>query len=69
MTLTYHFFFFFAVPGIEPRGVLPPRYTSGPIFLSLILKLGLAKLRRASLGREREREREERERESAEAGL
>ena len=57
-------FFFFAVPGIEPRGVLPLHYTPGPIFLYFILKLGLTKLRRASLSRERERERgRERERE------
>ena len=27
--------FFFAVLGIEPRGVLPPRYTPGPIFYTL----------------------------------
>ena len=27
------FFFFFVVPGIEPRGVLPPNYTPGPIFI------------------------------------
>ena len=55
------------VPGIEPRGVLPLRYTLGPIFLYFILKPGLTKLRRASLRRERQRERErqgERERES-----
>ena len=58
------FFNFFAVPGIEPRGVLPPSYTPGPIFLCFILKPGLMKLRRASFGRERERDRErERERE------
>ena len=65
------FFFFFSVPGVEPRGVLPLRYTPGPIFLYFILKPGLTKLRRASLGRERERDWErERERESerAEAG-
>ena len=51
------------VPGIEPRGILPPSYTPGPIFLSFILKQGLTKLWRASLCRERERDRE-RERES-----
>ena len=56
--------FFGGVPGIEPRGVLPPRYTPGPIFLCFILKQGLTKLQRASLGRERETGRErERERE------
>ena len=60
-------FIFFAVPGIEPRGVLPLRYAPGPIFLYFILKLGLTKLRRASLGREKERDRE-RDRERAEAG-
>ena len=63
--------FFFAVPGIEPRGVLPPCYTPGPIFLYFILKPGLMKLQRASLSRERERERDrerDRERERAEAG-
>ena len=38
-------------------------------FLYFILKLGLTKLRRASLGRERERDRDrDRERERAEAG-
>ena len=46
------------VPGIERRGVLPLRYASGPIFLYFILKPGLTKVRRASLGRERERDRE-----------
>ena len=57
-------FFLFAVPGIECRGVLPLRYTPGPIFFyALFLKPGLTKLWRASLGRERQREREtERER-------
>ena len=50
--------------GIEPGGVLPPRYTPGPVFLYFILKPGLTKLRRASLSRVREREGErERERE------
>ena len=49
------------VPGIEPRGILPLRYR--PYFLYFILKLGLTKLWRASLGRERERDRE-REKES-----
>ena len=29
----FFFFSFFAVPGIEHRGVLPPRYTPGPIFI------------------------------------
>ena len=48
----------FLALGIEPRGFLPPSYTPGPIFLCFILKPGLMKLRRASLGRERERERE-----------
>ena len=48
----------FVVPDIEPRGILPLRYTPGPIFLHFILKPGLAKLWRASLGRERERGRE-----------
>ena len=41
--------FFFAVLGIEPRGILPPSYTPSPIFLFFILKQGLTKLRRASL--------------------
>ena len=60
---------FFAVQGIEPRGVLPSRYTPGPIFLYFILKPGLMKLWRASLRRERERERErERDSKRAEAG-
>ena len=56
--------------GIECRGVLPPRYAPGPIFLYFILKPGLTKLWRASLSRERERERErerDRERERTEA--
>ena len=53
--------FCFVVPGVEPRGILPPCYTPSPIFLYFILKLGLMKLQRASLRREekeRERERE-----------
>ena len=28
-------FFFFLVPGIERRGILPPCYTLGPIFYTL----------------------------------
>ena len=32
------FLFFFAVPGIERRGVLPLRYTPGPIFLCFIFE-------------------------------
>ena len=49
--------------GLNPGGVLPPRYTPGPIFLYFILKPGLTKLQRASLSRERQREKErERER-------
>ena len=31
--LFIYLFIYFAVPGIEPRGVLPPRYTPGPIFI------------------------------------
>ena len=64
--LSYCTFFFFVLPGIEPRDVLPPRYTPGPIFLYFVLKSGLTKLRRASLSRQRERDRQtekERERE------
>ena len=34
-SLFIYFFFFFAVPGIEFRGVLPPRYAPGPIFYAL----------------------------------
>ena len=49
-------FLFLAVLRIELRGVLPPRYTPGPIFLYFILKPGLTKLWRASLSRERDRE-------------
>ena len=38
--------FFLAVPGIEPRGILPLSYIPSPIF---ILKQGLARLIRVSL--------------------
>ena len=56
--------FFFAVLGIEPRGVLTSALHPRPYFLYFILKLGLMKLWRASLSRERETGREgERERE------
>ena len=42
-------FFFFAVLGIEPRGILPPSYTPSPIFYYFILKQGLPKLPRLAL--------------------
>ena len=31
----YFVLFFFVVPGIEPRGILPLRYTPSPIFYPL----------------------------------
>ena len=62
------FFSFFGNPGLNPvafylRATPPALF----FFLCFILKLGLMRLRRASLRRERERERE-RGRERAEAG-
>ena len=56
---------------IEPRGILPLRYAPGTIFLYFILKPGLTKFQRASLGRERETDRQtdrEREREREREG-
>ena len=38
---------FFAVPGMEPRGILPPSYTPA-LFFFFILKQGLTKLWRVS---------------------
>ena len=44
------------VPGIEPRGILPPRYTPGPIFFILYFKTGSHEVAEG-LTKERERER------------
>ena len=62
---THVIFFFFAVPGIERRGVLPPRYAPGPIFI-LYFETRSHEVAEG-LTKERERERE-RESERAEAG-
>ena len=35
-----YLFIYFAVLGIERRGVLPPHYTPGPIFLCFIFETG-----------------------------
>ena len=69
---TFIYLFIFAVPGIEPRGVLPLCYTPGPIFIlyfetgSHQVAEGLTKERERKRQGERERERErDRERERA----
>ena len=62
--------FIFVVPGTEPRGILPPRYTPGPIFFMLYFETGSHEVAEG-LTKERERERQgerERDRERAEAG-
>ena len=51
------YFFFFVVLGIEPRGVLPPRYAAGPIFFILYFETGSHEVVEG-LTKERERERE-----------
>ena len=50
-------YLFFAVLGIEPRGILPPHYTPGPIFFILYFETGSHEVAEG-LTKERERERE-----------
>ena len=58
---SYFSLFFFAVPGIEPRGVLPPRYTPGSIFYTLFwnrVSQSCGGPHQVERERQRERERE-----------